>query len=188
VGCLQKGVAVFNAPFSNTRSVVELALGEIIVLARRIPEKNPKMHRGEWDKSAHGSFEIRGKTLGIVGYGNIGSQLSVVAEAVGMKVVYFDIAEKLQLGNAVKCRTLEELLTQADVVTLHIDGRPENLDFFGENEFALMKKGALFLNNARGHCQCPALAAALRPAPSAARPSIVPDPKPTTASKTSSRG
>ncbi|MFD2721747.1 phosphoglycerate dehydrogenase [Hymenobacter monticola] len=162
-GAMKKGVAVFNAPFSNTRSVVELALGEIIVLARRIPEKNPKMHAGEWDKSASGSFEIRGKTLGIVGYGNIGAQLSVVAEAVGMKVVYFDVAEKLQLGNAVKCRTLEELLEQSDVVTLHIDGRTENTNFIGEKEFALMKKGALFLNNARGHVvDVPALAAALR--------------------------
>ncbi|MBF9142264.1 phosphoglycerate dehydrogenase [Hymenobacter properus] len=162
-GAMKKGVAVFNAPFSNTRSVVELALGEIIVLARRIPEKNPKMHAGEWDKSASGSFEIRGKTLGIVGYGNIGAQLSVVAEAVGMKVVYFDVAEKLQLGNAVKCRTLEELLEQSDVVTLHIDGRAENTNYIGEKEFALMKKGALFLNNARGHVvDVPALAAALR--------------------------
>jgi D-3-phosphoglycerate dehydrogenase len=162
-GAMKKGVAVFNAPFSNTRSVVELALGEIIVLARRIPEKNPKMHTGEWDKSANGSFEIRGKTLGIVGYGNIGSQLSVVAEAVGMKVVYFDVAEKLQLGNAVKCRTLEELLAQSDVVTLHIDGRTENTNYIGEKEFALMKPGALFLNNARGHVvDVPALAAALR--------------------------
>ena len=160
---MKKGVAVFNAPFSNTRSVVELALGEIIVLARRIPEKNPKMHRGEWDKSANGSFEIRGKTLGIVGYGNIGSQLSLVAEAVGMKVVYFDVAEKLQMGNAVKCRTLEELLTQSDVVTLHIDGRTENTNYIGATEFALMKPGALFLNNARGHVvDVPALAAALR--------------------------
>jgi D-3-phosphoglycerate dehydrogenase len=162
-GAIKKGVAVFNAPFSNTRSVVELTLGEIILLARRIPEKNPKMHAGEWDKSAGGSFEIRGKTLGIVGYGNIGSQLSVVAEAVGMKVVYFDMAEKLQLGNAVKCRTLEELLPQADVVTLHIDGRPENQDFFGAKEFAQMKPGALFINNARGHVvDVPALAAVLR--------------------------
>jgi D-3-phosphoglycerate dehydrogenase len=162
-GAMKKGVAVFNAPFSNTRSVVELALGEIIVLARRIPEKNPKMHAGEWDKSANGSFEIRGKTLGIVGYGNIGSQLSVVAEAVGMKVVYYDVAEKLQLGNAVKCRTLEELLAQSDVVTLHIDGRQENTNYIGEKELALMKPGALFLNNARGHVvDVPALAAALR--------------------------
>jgi len=158
-----RGVAVFNAPFSNTRSVVELTLGEIIVLARRIPEKNPKMHRGEWDKSASGSFEIRGKKLGIVGYGNIGSQLSVVAEAVGMQVLYYDVAEKLQLGNAVKCRTLEELLTQADIVTLHIDGRPENTNFIGAAELAQMKPGALLINNARGHVvDVPALAEALR--------------------------
>ncbi|MBC6990392.1 phosphoglycerate dehydrogenase [Hymenobacter sp. BT491] len=163
VGCMQKGVAVFNAPFSNTRSVVELALGEIIVLARRIPEKNPKMHQGEWDKSAKGSFEIRGKKLGIVGYGNIGSQLSVVAEAVGMQVYYYDVAEKLQLGNAVKCRTLQELLQQVDVVTLHVDGRKDNTNLIGAKEFALMKPGALFLNNARGHVvDVPALAAALR--------------------------
>ncbi len=160
---MRRGAAVFNAPFSNTRSVVELALGEIIVLARRIPEKNPKMHAGNWDKSAHGSFEIRGKKLGIIGYGNIGSQLSVVAEAVGMQVLYFDVAEKLQLGNAVKCRTLDELLQQADIVTLHIDGRPDNENFIGAREFALMKPGALFLNNARGHVvDVPALAAALR--------------------------
>ena len=160
---MRRGVAVFNAPFSNTRSVVELTLGEIIMLARRIPEKNPKMHAGQWDKSAGGAFEIRGKTLGIIGYGNIGAQLSVVAEAVGLKVVYFDIAEKLQLGNAVKCRTLEELLAQADIVTLHIDGRPENTDFFGAAEFGQMKPGALFINNARGAVVAvPALAAALR--------------------------
>ncbi|MGI4872460.1 MAG: phosphoglycerate dehydrogenase [Janthinobacterium lividum] len=160
---MKKGVAVFNAPFSNTRSVVELTLAELIVLARRIPEKNPKMHLGEWDKSAAGSFEIRGKTLGIIGYGNIGAQLSVVAEAVGLKVLYYDVAEKLQLGNAVKAKTLAELLPQADIVTLHIDGRPENEHFFGAKEFALMKPGALFINNARGHVvDVPALAAALR--------------------------
>jgi D-3-phosphoglycerate dehydrogenase len=160
---MKKGVAVFNAPFSNTRSVVELTLAELIILARRIPEKNPKMHQGEWDKSASGSFEIRGKTLGIIGYGNIGAQLSVVAEAVGLKVIYYDMAEKLQLGNAVKAKTLEEMLPQADIVTLHIDGRPENQDFFGAKEFALMKPGALFINNARGHVvDVPALAAALR--------------------------
>ncbi|MDO7885591.1 phosphoglycerate dehydrogenase [Hymenobacter cheonanensis] len=160
---MRRGVAVFNAPFSNTRSVVELTLAELIVLARRIPEKNPKMHQGEWDKSASGSFEIRGKTLGIIGYGNIGAQLSVVAEAVGLKVIYYDMAEKLQLGNAVKARSLEELLPQADIVTLHIDGRPENQDFFGAKEFALMKPGALFINNARGHVvDVPALADALR--------------------------
>jgi D-3-phosphoglycerate dehydrogenase len=160
---MRRGVAVFNAPFSNTRSVVELTLAELIVLARRIPEKNPKMHQGEWDKSASGSFEIRGKTLGIIGYGNIGAQLSVVAEAVGLKVVYYDMAEKLQLGNAVKVKSLDELLPLADIVTLHIDGRPENQDFFGAKEFALMKPGALFINNARGHVvDVQALAAALR--------------------------
>ncbi|RYY11132.1 MAG: phosphoglycerate dehydrogenase, partial [Cytophagaceae bacterium] len=160
---MRRGVAVFNAPFSNTRSVVELTLAELIVLARRIPEKNPRMHRGEWDKSAQGAFEIRGKTLGIIGYGNIGAQLSVVAEAVGLKVLYYDVAEKLQLGNAVKVNSLEELLPQADIVTLHIDGRPENQDFFGAAHFALMKPGALFINNARGHVvDVPALAAALR--------------------------
>ena len=160
---MRRGVAVFNAPFSNTRSVVELTLAELIVLARRIPEKNPKMHRGEWDKSAKGAFEVRGKTLGIIGYGNIGAQLSVVAEALGLKVIYYDIAEKLQLGNASKAASLEELLPLADIVTLHIDGRPENQDFFGAAQFALMKPGALFLNNARGHVvDVPALAAALR--------------------------
>jgi D-3-phosphoglycerate dehydrogenase len=160
---MRKGVAVFNAPFSNTRSVVELTLAELIVLARRIPEKNPKMHAGEWDKSAKGSVEVRGKTLGIIGYGNIGAQLSVVAEAVGLKVLYYDVAEKLQLGNAVKVSSLEELLPKADIVTLHIDGRPENKNFFGAKHFALMKPGALFINNARGHVvDVPALADALR--------------------------
>ena len=160
---MRRGVAVFNAPFSNTRSVVELTLAELIMLARRIPEKSPKMHAGEWDKSAKGAFEVRGKTLGIIGYGNIGAQLSVVAEALGLKVLYYDIAEKLQLGNASKAASLEELLPQADIVTLHIDGRPENQDFFGAKHFALMKPGALFINNARGHVvDVPALAAALQ--------------------------
>ncbi len=159
---MRRGVAVFNAPFSNTRSVVELTLAELIVLARRIPEKNPKMHAGEWDKSAQGAFEVRGKTLGIIGYGNIGAQLSVVAEALGLKVLYYDVAEKLQLGNATKVNTLEELLPQADIVTLHIDGRPENKNFFGAKHFALMKPGALFINNARGHVvDVPALAEVL---------------------------
>ena len=160
---MRRGVAVFNAPFSNTRSVVELTLAELIMLARRIPEKSPKMHAGEWDKSAKGAFEVRGKTLGIIGYGNIGAQLSVVAEALGLKVMYYDIAEKLQLGNAMKAASLDELLPQADIVTLHIDGRPENQDFFTAKHFALMKPGALFINNARGHVvDVPALAEALR--------------------------
>ena len=148
--CLNMGVAVFNAPFSNTRSVVELVLGEIIMLMRSIPDKNKWMHQGEWRKSADNSFEIRGKTLGIIGYGNIGSQLSVIAEALGMKVLYFDKVDKLALGNAQKCKTLNDLLKKADVVTLHVDGDPQNKGFFGPKEFTAMKKGAIFLNLSRG--------------------------------------
>jgi D-3-phosphoglycerate dehydrogenase len=145
-----QGVAVFNAPFSNTRSVVELALAEIIALTRRLTEKNAGMHAGVWDKAAEGSHEVRGRTLGIVGYGNIGTQLSVLAEALGMKVYFFDTADKLALGNARRCATLEELLAVADVVTLHVDGRPGNSGFFGEEQFARMKPGSLFLNLSRG--------------------------------------
>ncbi len=150
-GCLRRGIAVFNAPFSNTRSVVELALGQLIMLARRIPYLNPKMHRGEWDKSAGGAFEVRGKTLGIVGYGNIGSQLSVVAEAIGMRVIFYDTAEKLVLGNATRATSLHELLAQADIVTLHVDGRSENTHLIAAAELALMKPGAILLNLSRGH-------------------------------------
>jgi D-3-phosphoglycerate dehydrogenase len=124
--CSGAGVAVFNAPFSNTRSVVELALSEIIALTRRLTDKNAAMHAGVWDKSAAGSHEVRGRRLGIVGYGNIGSQLSVLAEALGMSVLFFDTADKLALGNARRCGTLEELLSEADVVSLHVDGRAGN--------------------------------------------------------------
>ncbi|MCR4512738.1 phosphoglycerate dehydrogenase [Aeromicrobium sp. 50.2.37] len=145
-----KGVAVFNAPYSNTRSVVELAIAEIISLARRLHEKSTDMHRGVWNKSAAGSHEVRGRTLGIVGYGNIGSQLSVVAEALGFKVVFYDIDDKLALGNAQRCSTIEELLEQADVVTLHVDGRPGNAGLFGDEQMRLMKPRALFLNLSRG--------------------------------------
>lgn len=148
--CLGQGIAVFNAPFSNTRSVVELAIAEMILLMRNIPDKAFAMHDGKWDKSAANSFEIRGKKLGIVGYGNIGSQLSVVAEALGMKVQYFDLEEKLALGNAHRCKTLFELLSSSDVISLHVDGRPENANFIGEEEFSLMKEGVIFLNLARG--------------------------------------
>ncbi len=122
----ERGIAVFNAPYSNTRSVVELAIAEIISLARRLHEKSTDMHNGVWNKSAAGSHEVRGRTLGIVGYGNIGSQLSVIAEALGFKVVFFDIDDKLALGNAKRCSTIEELLQISDVVTLHVDGRPGN--------------------------------------------------------------
>jgi D-3-phosphoglycerate dehydrogenase len=144
------GVAVFNAPFSNTRSVVELALAEIIAMTRRLTEKNSSMHNGVWDKAAEGSHEVRGRTLGIVGYGNIGTQLSVLAENLGMRVHFYDTADKLALGNARRCGTLDELLEVADVVTLHVDGRPGNSGFFGAEQFALMRPGSLFLNLSRG--------------------------------------
>ncbi|HEV7204618.1 MAG TPA: phosphoglycerate dehydrogenase [Jatrophihabitans sp.] len=144
------GVTVFNAPFSNTRSVVELAIAEIISMTRRLTEKNALMHDGVWDKSAEGAHEVRGRTLGIVGYGNIGTQLSVLAESLGMKVLFFDTADKLALGNAQRCLTLKDLLAEADVVTLHVDGRPANANFFGEDDFAAMRPGSLFLNLSRG--------------------------------------
>ncbi len=147
----RKGIAVFNAPFSNTRSVVELAIAQIIMLIRNIPDKSNKMHKGQWDKSAKGSFEIRGKKLGIIGYGNIGAQLSVIAENLGMKVFYYDREEKLALGNATKCKTLAGLLGLADAITLHVDGRESNTNLIGEPEFKLMKKGVIFLNLSRGH-------------------------------------
>jgi len=148
---VENGVAVFNAPFSNTRSVVELVIGNIIMLMRNLPDKVRKMHEGVWQKSASGSNEIRGKKLGIVGYGNIGSQLSVLAESMGMKVYYYDIEEKLALGNAVKCSKMQELLKMVDVVTLHVDGRRENENIFGKKEFDLMKHGSIFINLSRGH-------------------------------------
>ena len=146
----RRGVAVFNAPFSNTRSVVELVIAEIIALTRRLPDKNRDMHSGVWSKSASGAHEVRGRKLGIVGYGNIGSQLSVIAEALGMSVAFYDTADRLALGNARRCGSLEELLGWADVITLHVDGRPDNRSMFGAAEFAAMRQGALFLNLSRG--------------------------------------
>ncbi len=146
----QRGVAVFNAPFSNTRSVVELALSEIIALTRRLTQKDAEMHAGRWDKSAAGSHEVRGRRLGIVGYGNIGSQLSVLAESLGMSVLFFDTADKLALGNARRCGTLDELLAESDVVSLHVDGRVSNSSLFGEEQFARMRSGSIFLNLSRG--------------------------------------
>ncbi len=148
--CLKRGIAVFNAPFSNTRSVVELAIAEIIMLLRKIPERTMEMHRGNWFKSAKASYEIRGKKLGIIGYGNIGSQLSVLAENIGMEVYYFDLVEKLALGNVRRCKSMDELLAIADVVTLHVDGRKDNNNFFGKDQFLKMKKGSAFINLSRG--------------------------------------
>jgi len=147
---VEKGVAVFNAPYSNTRSVVELAIAEIIMLMRGIPDKSTDMHQGKWSKTAKNSNEIRGKRLGIIGYGNIGSQLSVLAENMGMQVQYYDIEERLALGNATKCNSLNQLLNTSDVVSLHIDGRPENKNIFGKAQFDQMKDGVVFLNLARG--------------------------------------
>ncbi len=147
----KKGVAVFNAPFSNTRSVVELAIAEMIMLMRNMVDKSVKMHQGIWDKSAKGSFEVRGKKLGLIGYGNIGTQLSVIAESLGMKVMYYDAEEKLSLGNAIKCKTMKEVLEKSDVISLHVDGRPANTNLIGQPEFDLMKKGVIFINLSRGH-------------------------------------
>src|SRR5690606_22905908 len=134
------------APYSNTRSVVELAIGQTIALLRGVADKSAAMHAGRWDKSAAGARELRGKTLGIVGYGAIGAQLSVLAEALGMRVLFLDLAEKLALGNARRVRTLPALLAEADVVSLHVDGRAENAGLIGEAELARMKPGAVLLN------------------------------------------
>lgn len=144
------GVAVFNAPYSNTRSVVELAIGEIIALTRRITVKNSLLHRGVWDKTATGAHEVRGQTLGIIGYGNIGKQLSVLAEAMGLNVIFYDAAERLALGNATQMESMEAVLNRADIVSIHVDGVPSNRNLIGANEFAAMKPGALFINLSRG--------------------------------------
>ena len=146
----ERGIAVFNAPYSNTRSVVELVIGEIIALARRLPEKTAKMHAGVWDKSAAGSHEVRGRTLGIVGYGNIGTQLSNLAEALGLRVIFYDTADRLAHGNARRMPSLDALLAEADVVSLHVDGRPGNAGLFGADQFAIMKPRSLFINASRG--------------------------------------
>ncbi|WP_159793297.1 phosphoglycerate dehydrogenase [Puerhibacterium puerhi] len=144
------GVGVFNAPYSNTRSVVELALAEVIALTRRLTVRDKALHDGVWDKTAEGAHEVRGRTLGIIGYGNIGSQLSVLAENLGMRVLFYDVSEKLALGNAQRVATLEELLERSDAVTIHVDGRAGNAGLFGAEEFARMKPGAVFLNLSRG--------------------------------------
>ena len=147
--CNPRGVAVFNDPHSNSRSVAELALGEIIMLLRRTFTASTELHRGTWNKTAAGCHEVRGLVLGIVGYGRIGSQLSDLAEAVGMRVIFSDVTDVLARGNAKRC-SFEEVLQQADIVTLHVDGKPRNRNLFGAEEFRLMKTGACFLNLSRG--------------------------------------
>ncbi len=146
-----KGICVFNSPYGNTRSVVEMVIGEIILLLRKTISKNNNLHNGKWDKRADNCFELRGKRLGIVGYGNIGLQLSVLAEALGMQVYYYDIVEKLQVGNAKKCNTLGELLSAVDIVTLHVDGRKENTNLISQQEIDLMKDNSILINLSRGH-------------------------------------
>lgn len=157
------GIPVFNAPFSNTCSVAELTIAEIIMMFRRIFPKNAAAHTGGWDKSAIGSHEICGKTLGIVGYGNIGTQLAVIAEAMGMNVIYYDHTDKLRHGNTEPVESLDELLAKSDVVTLHVPETPATQGMIGAAQFAKMKKGAYFINNARGTVvDLDALAAALK--------------------------
>ena len=144
------GIPVFNAPYSNTRSVAELVLAEIIMLSRQLGDKNSQAHMGKWAKSADGSREVRGKTLGIVGYGHIGSQLSVLAEALGMKVIFFDTIKKLPLGNAHGESSLDHLLAQADFVTLHVPETAQTQNMMGAAQFSQMKKGSFFINASRG--------------------------------------
>jgi len=146
----QRGVAVFNAPYSNTRSVAELVIGLCVMLIRKISDKNAAAHRGVWQKDAKGSFELRGKTLGIIGYGNIGSQVSVLAEAFGLNVIYYDVVTKLPLGNAKQIRDLNELLAHSDIVTLHVPSDPTTSNLINEATLSSMKEGAILLNYARG--------------------------------------
>lgn len=150
VEALRRGIPVFNAPFSNTRSVAELVIAESILLLRGIPAKNAAAHRGEWKKSAKDSYEIRGKTIGIIGYGNIGSQVSVLAEALGMRVVYHDIIAKLSLGNATQLPSLHDVLAAADIVTLHVPDTADTRGMIGAGELAAMKPGAILINASRG--------------------------------------
>ena len=146
----ERGIVVFNAPFSNTRSVAELVLGQILLLIRRVPERSAKAHRGVWDKSATGSYEARGKTLGIIGYGHIGTQLGIMAENIGMKVQFYDIETKLTLGNATQVSTMTELLKTSDVISLHVPETAQTQDMIGTAELNVMKQGAILINASRG--------------------------------------
>jgi len=146
----ERGIAVFNAPFSNTRSVAELVLGEILLLLRGIPQRNAAAHRGGWLKTATGSFEARGKTLGIIGYGHIGTQLGIMAENIGMNVEYYDIEDKLSLGNATQVHNLTQLLQRADIISLHVPETPQTKNLIGTAELAVMKQGSILINASRG--------------------------------------
>jgi len=149
--CSNNGIAVFNAPYSNTRSVVEIVIAQIINLLRSIVKKSNEMHDGKWSKDSINSHEIRNKTIGIIGYGNIGSQLSVLCESLGMNVLYFDKLDKLSIGNAKKVSSLPELLKESDIVSLHIDGSEENSNFISVKEFEMMKKDSILINYSRGN-------------------------------------
>ena len=146
----RRGVPVFNAPYSNTRSVAELVIAEAILLLRRIPERNMGCHRGDWQKSAAGSHEARGKTIGIIGYGHIGSQVGVLAEMLGMRVLYHDVTAKLPLGNVEPARDLDDLLERSDAVTLHVPDAPDTIGLIGERELRRMRTGAVLINASRG--------------------------------------
>ena len=149
--CNDSGIVIFNAPYSNTRSVVEIVIAQIINLMRKIVIKSNKMHSGVWRKDSLDSFEIRNKVIGIVGYGNIGSQLSVICEALGMKVLYYDIVDKLSIGNAKKCKSLNELLKNSDIVSLHVDGKKSNTNLISDKEFSIMKEKSILVNYSRGN-------------------------------------
>lgn len=160
---LQRAIPVFNAPYSNTRSVAELVMAEAILLMRRVPEKSMQCHRGGWAKTAVGSYEVRGKTLGIVGYGHIGTQFGVLAESLGMRVIYHDVETKLALGNASAAGSLDQLLSQSDIVSLHVPETAATKNMLGASQFARMKPGAVMINASRGTVvDIPALAEALR--------------------------
>ena len=149
--CSTNGIAVFNAPYSNTRSVVEIVIAQIINLLRSIVKKSNEMHYGKWSKDSINSYEIRNKTIGIIGYGNIGSQLSVLCESLGMNVLYFDKVDKLSIGNAKKVSSLSKLLKESDIVSLHIDGSKKNSNFISSKEFEMMKKNSIIINYSRGN-------------------------------------
>ena len=147
---MQQGIVVFNAPYSNTRSVAELVIGAAIMLIRKVPDKNKAVHEGIWQKEANGSYELRGKTIGIIGYGNIGSQVSVLAESLGLKVIFYDIKTKLPLGNAIAASNIKTVLSKADIISLHVPDTPQTKNLLGQKNLQLCKKNVIIINYARG--------------------------------------